>query len=127
MLMNRDYYYHELARKVACGSECKYRFGAVLVLRGRVIAMSVNINKTHPDHVMYNRVNNPKKIQSIHAEHRVLLLAGRVSEGATLYVARDGGNGTSKPCAGCMNLLTDRRIRAIVYTVNNELTKEKLL
>lgn len=82
--------------------------------------MAVNEIKTHTEHKRYG-----SHVISIHAEHAAILRANTSVKGATLYIARDGGN-TSMPCDHCMAYMRMAGIAYVVYMWQGELRKEIL-
>jgi deoxycytidylate deaminase len=116
---NQDLERYELARELAGNSECRFKMGAV-IFRHKPIATGINVIKTHPDHKRYG-----KHVISIHAEHRAILRSRTSVNGATLYVARDGGD-TSKPCPACMAYMREAGIYAVVYLDKGTVVKERL-
>lgn len=92
---------------------------AALIYQGRrQISAAVNVLKSHPDHLIYY----PEWVCSIHAEHAAVLKARSVLQGSTLYVARHGGE-NSKPCPGCMKVLSQSGVRNVVYMDNGIIRK----
>lgn len=92
------------AVKIAAKSKCKrYRHGATIFFRNRVISSSCNLLKTHP---LGSGVNS-----NLHAEVRAILQALRNRKnlkGCSIYVVRINNQGElklSKPCKSCANLI----------------------
>lgn len=121
MITTRDAHYIQLARQIARLSLCRFKIGAVIVRRGKPVSLACNVLKSHPKHRDY-----PPNVISIHAEHRAVLLAQTDIAGATMYIARQGGNNISMPCETCRAYLVEAGIRTIVYTNGKELIKEYL-
>lgn len=63
-------------------------------------------------------------VVSIHAEHRAVLLAQTDICGATMYIARYGGNEIAKPCKYCMTYLYETGIELVYYTIGATYGKE---
>lgn len=116
----RDQRFYDLAYLLAANSECRYQFGSILVDGNRVLAMGVNVLKTHPIAKEYG-----KHCISIHAEMNTIIRSPYTS-GTTLYIARYSESLDSKPCKTCMRLIIAANIKTIVYMKNNELTKDRL-
>lgn len=111
----------KLAIRAAFQSQSKFRHGAVLVKKNRVINTAVNrMDKSHPIQQKYSRKNEP--IGS-HAELRCCLgISYPELNRSTLFVARvlrNGNPALSKPCLGCQDILIDIGIRRVYYTVNS--------
>lgn len=95
---------------------------AALIYSGsRQISAAVNVLKSHPDHMVYY----PEWVCSIHAEHAAVLKARSSVKGATVYVARYGGD-NSKPCDGCTRLMQQHGIRYVVYMQQGDLYKMEI-
>lgn len=120
MITSKDKWGYDLALQVAKLSQCRYRLGAVIVKGSRVLSVGCNVLKSHPVHREY-----PPHVISIHAEHSAILKATTDVSGATVFVARLGGNKTSKPCPFCLAVLVEAGIRDIVY-FDKQLTKERI-
>ena len=92
---------------------------AALIYQGRrQISAAVNVLKSHPDHLIYY----PEWVCSIHAEHSAVIKARSSVKGGTVYVARHGGE-NSKPCQGCMKVLSQSGVRDVVYMDNGIIRK----
>jgi deoxycytidylate deaminase len=109
----RDWAFLRLAAKNAMSSNHhRFRLGAVVVKRGRVLSQGVNIPKKDP--------YTPPHRESIHAE--VNALKGvKNPDGATLYVARLNSTddlALAKPCEYCINHMLDNNIQKVVFSVS---------
>ena len=101
--------------------------GAVIYKGKKIIASSVNKNKTHPLMKYYNKEVPYKRIPYLHAEIAALLAArweiGKNDlKNCTVYIARKlncDGWGFARPCPACMQALKDAGIKKIVYTTEN--------
>lgn len=99
--------------------------GAVLVKGGRVIATAPNIRKNSP-FIFENQfdtrdeiLENIRKHASVHAEERVIRMAGSEAQGAIVYVARKSPAGhplLSKPCEKCHEAMVAAGVKAVVYS-----------
>lgn len=118
-ITTRDKNFFELTHKIASTSLCHYRVGAIITNGARVLAVGVNVLKSHP--IITQKYQ--EHCISIHAELSALLKAQTNIVGATMYVARDGGK-ISKPCKACRSLITLAGIRYIVYSTKEGLVKE---
>lgn len=92
-----------LALKIAPqGKHHCHRLGAVVVRSGQVISKATNISRP------YGKENGGR-----HAEARALRPHMNCN-GATLYVAREGGS-MSRPCEDCWEKIRTSGIRKVVY------------
>lgn len=114
--MNR---YFLLAKKVALLSNHKFRMGAVLVHRHKVVSIGNNNYKTHPLQINHHTGSIGS---SVHAELNCLLNAHpEHKRNADIYIVRLLSNnelGKSKPCRNCSRLLINEEIRRVVYFDN---------
>lgn len=100
-----------LAVREASKSTMSYKLGAVLVRRGKVLAVGRNVNKTHPDF-------GSGHFKTMHAEGNCLYNAkkrGIDPSGCTLIVYRKNNN-LSKPCSCCMVMIKKFGIEKVVYS-----------
>ncbi len=101
------------AKEVAAGSKVwEFKLGAIIVLKGKVVASGVNEYRTHPKFGSgyHNR---------LHAEGGAIYNSVRQGidlEGATLYVYRLPTGRTAKPCLSCEQMLRDHKIRRVVFS-----------
>lgn len=112
-------YHHKLAVNMAAKSISRFRLGAVLARKSRVI--STGFNAMHRTHPMMQRYNSDKSwTPGLHAEVDACLGVPRADlEGAELYVARILKNGEpaiAKPCEICTKFLMDVGIKRVFYT-----------
>lgn len=120
-LTARDENFYSLTLKIAGTSQCHYRMGAIIVKGNRILAVGVNVVKTHP----IVTKNYQDHCVSIHAELNAIIRAQTDIIQSTLYVARDGGK-VSKPCTACQELMKLAGIRTMVYSTVHGLVKERL-
>lgn len=106
---------------LAATSSCRYQMAALIYQGSRAISAAVNVLKSHPVHLLYY----PEWVCSIHAEHAALLKARASVSGSTIYVVRYQGL-TSKPCSGCLKLLTEANVKEVVYMENGCVLKMQL-
>ena len=115
-----------LARNMALKSRSKFRLGAVLVKKNRVVSAGFNsMLKTHP---LQQKFNDGKYTIGIHAElHACLGVSAKDLEDSEIYVVRlrrDGQFALAKPCQICEKFLYSVGVRCAHYTVNeNEISK----
>lgn len=101
----------------------KFKIGAVLVIKGKVIARGFNSSKGHPMQKKYN-VNRTDMGENsphpIHAEMDVLKKTkGMDLKNAELYIYNINNNGEqrlARPCGACMEAIKDRGIKTIHYS-----------
>lgn len=121
-ITSRDTWAYDMARKIAALSECRYKLGSVIIGGGgKVLSVGHNVLKSHSAHAHW-----PPHVVSLHAEHNCILRANCDVSGATIYVARVGGNEISKPCVHCYNVLCIAGIRAVVYCNGVDLIKIRI-
>lgn len=100
----------EHAAQLAINSQLKQRVGCIAVYRGKIVATGYNTSYEVSS-------KNPYKTIYQHAECCVLNLPDL--RGVDIYVTRllqDGSLTMAKPCAICVNILKQKRIKRIYYT-----------
>lgn len=101
---------------VANCSTMKFKVGACLVRRGRILAVGNNSSKTHP------LFGSKKNFMTMHAEGAVLYNAKKLgisTKGAIMIVYRRNWL-NSKPCESCQKLIEKAGIKKVYYTNNEE-------
>lgn len=101
------------AREASESSKMRFKVGAVLVKKGRVLARSCNLYKSHP--VFGTRATG---FNFMHAEAAALyscLKRGIDPSGGTIYLYRRNHR-ISKPCDHCQEILEDHGIVEVVYS-----------
>lgn len=99
------------AEKQAQNSKCRFKLGAVVSKKNRIIGKGFNSKKTHP-------IFGSGRFKNLHAEGHALYRAinrGHDVSGCTVYVYRRNGN-LAKPCTHCQKLLKDHGIHKVIYT-----------
>ena len=120
----------DLAKRIANNSDFhEYRHGAVLARGKTVINVSANKNSYKSWGQRFRHRNEGHATH--HAELGCILGVDRsLTQGATVYVARLGKNGTtrlSKPCPMCEAAMRHVGIKEVIYTVNEtEVERMKL-
>lgn len=103
------------AEKLSFKGEHKlHRIGAVIAYRNHTVSHGWNKAKTHP--------KSTHAWKFVHAEMDAIMKA-RNCDGADLYVARIGRDGTlrnAKPCPACMALIMASGIKRVHFTDNGE-------
>lgn len=90
--------WYKIALKEATKSKRpRYKMGAAIIKSGRVLSASCNGQKT-----------------GRHAEIRAIS-KDIDFKGSTMYIARHGGEGISRPCRACFMLLRSVGIKKIVF------------
>lgn len=114
------------------------RLCAAVVYRGRIVAIGVNQDKTHP---LARQYAKNEHADTLHAEVDAINRAAkklneRQRRKSTVFVVRikcigntqDGnspeGYGLAKPCSGCMGMIEDYGFGRIVYT--NDIENDRL-
>lgn len=123
----------EIATTVTPVSRQGARLAALVVYKGKVLAVGTNHRKTHPFQSKYGK--NIKSIY-LHAETNAIKKSLREKKDLSkciLYIARARGSqkngyqpGKAKPCVGCMRAIVDFNIKKIYYTTNNRNEYEEL-
>lgn len=126
-----------LARSLAEESSFKrFRLGACIAKKGKIISIGFNLHKTHPLQRHYNTLLR-SDIEAdaphyIHAEMAALIKAKSMGidlKGSEIYVYRiaaDGTPGMSRPCAACMKAIKVHGIKKIHYTTSDGIVEEKI-
>ena len=114
--------YFDLAESMALKSDSRFRLGAVLVRKRRIISAGFNqMRKTHP--IMQSHAKDLGWTVGLHAEvHACLGVAPRLLEGSDVYVVRIKANGETamaKPCSFCARFLSEVGIRAAHFTTSD--------
>lgn len=123
--MRRQDRYIELAQKVAMLSECGVQHGALIYRGGNILSIACNRRVTHPVSMRWS--NDPKKITTIHAEHRAITLCRSDATGATLVSVRLNGDRRSKPCRMCAALIYDAGINNVIYWDGQQYIKQRIV
>src|SRR5690349_19301560 len=108
----------QLAVRTAYRSESKFRLGAVLVKKNRVLSWGINkMKRSHPAQLKYSDV---PFLTGLHAElHTCIGLTEEDLTGASIYVARllkSGRTALALPCGGCRRFLQEAGVREAFYT-----------
>ena len=102
------------AEKISIRGEHKHhKLGAVVAIGNSILSVGWNKDKTHP--------KSPHAWKHVHAEMDAIIKAGKNCEGADLYVARIGRDGTlrnAKPCPACMSLILASGLHKVHFTDN---------
>jgi deoxycytidylate deaminase len=111
----------QLAVSMALRSTSRFRLGAVLAKRRRIISTGHNnMDKSHPQ---MQRFCKEQYTLGLHAEvHCALGVPLADLEGAELTVARvlrDGSIALARPCGVCREFLTSVGVRLVRYTTSS--------
>ena len=115
-------YHVKLAVSMARKSVSRFRLGAVLARKNRVLSTGFNdMRKTHP---LQQKFSLDKSFTlGLHAEvHTCIGVSAADLLGADLYVARilrDGSIALAKPCNVCTKFIQDVGIRRVYFTKEN--------
>jgi len=128
----RDRRFFQIARLISTMStHGRFKVGAVIAKKGKLIAAGVNSDKSHPVQKHYDRVRGFKTHHNCHAEVRAVLNSRlNVLTGCSIYVYRETKNGTlgkSRPCPACIKMLRDYDIKHIYYTTEEGFCEEILV
>lgn len=119
--MNHNHY--ELAKVMGLKSTSRFRLGAVLAKKNRVISTGYNdMRKTHTLMQKYNR--DKTWAPGLHAEVDACIgVPAADIDGADMYVVRilkDGRLAMAKPCRICQRFILDVGIRRVYYSFSDE-------
>ena len=119
--MNHNHY--ELAKVMGLKSTSRFRLGAVLAKKNRVISTGYNdMRKTHTLMQKYNR--DKTWAPGLHAEVDACIgVPAADIDGADMYVVRilkDGHLAMAKPCRICQRFILDVGIRRVYYSFSDE-------
>jgi len=111
----------ELARNIALKSTSKFRLGAVLSKKNRVISTGYNqMEKTHP---LMQKISKTNYTLGLHAEiHCCIGVSAKDLLNSDLYVYRVKRNlepALARPCAACYTFLCDVGVRRVHFTTPN--------
>lgn len=120
-----------LAIRAAQRSDVRFRMGAVVFSRNRIISFGVNKGKTHPNGIL--KQLRAIAYPTIHAELDALLgvdidefLNVASVDIIVVRLTKSGMFATSRPCHGCLQLLQRYNIRNMYYIdKNRQLTRER--
>lgn len=102
-------------KDVAGKSKMKFKLGAAIVKRGKVLVVGNNSSKTHP------KFGSKDNYMTMHAEGNALFNAKKLGidvKGAMMVVYRKNWL-CAKPCDSCQKLIKNAGIKKVIYT-NNE-------
>lgn len=135
LLSKRDTAFFDAAKSVSTLSDHKFRIGAIIVDKHRIISSGCNSNvKCHPVQMKLDRQFFPEHTCNgkLHAEVAAIipLLKYNVNlSRATLYTYRELKNGNvapARPCPRCMQLIKSVGIKRIKYTTYDGYANEVL-
>ena len=108
------------------------RIGAVIMHNHRPVAVGYNIQKTNPLQQKYNIYRNFTKTNGkmiyhrLHAESMAMINLKKLGippDECEIFVYReyrDGKASLAKPCAACMELLKENKIKKIYYSISDD-------
>jgi deoxycytidylate deaminase len=106
----------KIAEKISKRSDFKYKLGAVLLDKSRIISVGYNKNKSHTVARKYFCHG------TIHAEIDAVLKSPRKNlEGTTIFVFRRDRNGAmalAKPCPQCAMVLQEYGVKFAVWSTS---------
>lgn len=135
-LTKKDRAYFNVAKEVSKLSDFpRVQIGACAVYKHKVISTGYNSQRTSPLQKRYNRYRfTADTNHTCHAEVSCLKpLIGRTDiefKNVDLYVYREYHNNElalSRPCIGCMKLISDLGVRNIYYTNHCGFSHEEIL
>lgn len=110
-----------LAKNMALKSVSRFRLGAVLARRGKVLSTGYNqMRKTHP---LMRKHSNEEFELGLHAEvHACIGVSAGDLHGADVWVARvcrDGKLAIAKPCSVCQRFLRSVGVNRVYYSMDD--------
>ena len=100
-----------LAIKESQKSKHRFKLGAVIAKRNKILVSAHNVMKTHPKF-------GSGDYNTLHAEGHAIYKAiqrGLDLSGTTMYIYRDNNN-LAKPCPCCVKLIHKYGIKGVVYS-----------
>ncbi len=109
----------KLAIRTAFCSNSRFRLGAVLIKKKRVISFGINdMRRSHPKQQKYS---TKKWAIGSHAELKCCIGVDlKDLQKSTMYVARilkNGNPALAKPCQCCQSILREFGVRKVFYTI----------
>lgn len=108
-----------------------FRVGAVLTIKGKVIAKGFNSSKGHTMQYKYNQNRTDMGENSQHPMHAEMAVLKKTKhmdlKNAELYIFNINNSGEQKlarPCGACMEAIKERGITTIHYSTNNGFATE---
>jgi len=96
----------------AAKSVMKFKIGAAIVKRGRLLCVGHNSKKTHP------KFGSKENFKTLHAEGDALYSCKKLGidpKGSTMIIYRKNGL-NSRPCPSCERLIKKAGIAKVIYT-----------
>ena len=93
-------------------SPLRFKLGAAIIKRGKLLGFGYNSYKTHP------KFGSKDGFKTLHAEGAALYSAKKLGNdvrGATMIIYRRGAR-NSKPCEDCQKLIEEAGISKVIYT-----------
>lgn len=131
--MNNKFF--EVAKAVSKTSEYpRIKIGCCIVKRNRILAVGVNLLKSHPMQKRFNKyreIDTNRIRNNIHAELDAILKVANKEDliGADVYLYREDKFGIrkmSKPCPACTQMLKMYGIKNIYYADYDRYCEERL-
>jgi deoxycytidylate deaminase len=117
MIVKPNYLYNTAFKLAETSTYGRFRLGAIIAKKNKIVSMGTNQKKSHPLQAKY--ATRPHLEAWLHAEIHSLSLA-RVEDllDADIYVSRILKNGTlgnSRPCSGCLKAIKDYGLRGMYF------------
>ena len=130
-MTKKDKRYFDLARIVSYNSDHhRFKIGAVIVKKNRIIAIGTNTEKTHPIQKHYDKFRKFPTHHRIHAEIKAIINSKlNHLDGCSIYIYRETKSGhlaNSRPCPSCIQMIKNYGIRKIGYSTNDGFCIEEL-
>ena len=95
--------------------------------KNKILSIGINSAKTHPKNLRYNYIGRDKKrineIIGTHSEMNAVLKYGKICKGLTIVNTRINRKNElvySRPCNGCLDMLTKLGFGKIFYIDKNK-------
>lgn len=109
----------------------KNKMGAILVIKGKIVARGFNSTKSHPLQKLYNIERTDISDGAPHYLHAEMDVLKRVkdldlknSELFVYHVNKNGEQKMARPCAACMKAIKDHGISVVHYSTPDGLATE---
>jgi deoxycytidylate deaminase len=107
------------------------KIGAVIMSSHRPVATGWNVKKTNPMQSKYNTYRGfsstpGQTFHRLHAESMAIINMRKIGidpEGCEIFIFRkfrSGETALAKPCAACMAMLKEHKIKKIYYSISND-------
>ena len=115
-LSNRLQKILDIAKRVSKHSSYKYKLGAVIFNKGKIVAIGNNSTKTNP------KLSKIFKHATLHAECDAILhcVNPQQLKGSSMFVVRETNDerpAMAKPCDMCVTMMYENGIKTVYWTI----------